>query len=357
MAFFTKRYHPAGTPPGTLSRPLPVSKKALRIRLVDYDAQDVTILEDIAASDCRPFLERGTITWVHVRGHPDESVLRDLGESFELHQLALEDILNVGQRPKAETFGDRLFVVTSMPRLVDGRVALAQVAIFVSKTFLISFCEDDIAEFQSINDRLRNPASRLRSRGVDFLLYALLDIVVDQGFPVLEHFGRQLDDLEAEVLDAADRGTVETIHGVKRELIMLRGQLWPQREVINRLLRDEDGFISDGTRIYLRDCYDHTIQIIDLLEIYREMTAGMLEIYLSTVSNRMNDIMRLLTVIATVFIPLTFIVGVYGMNFDPRAGPLSMPELRQPLGYLAVWLIMIVIAGLMLVYFRRKRWL
>ncbi len=236
-------------------------------------------------------------------------------------------------------------------------VSTTQVAVFVGKTFLISFCEDDVGDFDVIVERLHNPASRLRSRGVDFLLYSLLDIVVDQGFPVLEDFGGQLDKLEIRVLDAADRGTLETIRNVKRELIMLRGKLWPQREVVNRLLRDEDGFIEDGTHVYLRDCYDHTIQIIDLLEIYREMTAGMLEIYLSSVSNRMNDVMRLLTGIATVFIPLTFITGIYGMNFDPHAGPWSMPELKQPLGYLVVWLIMIAIAGLMLLYFRRQKWL
>jgi magnesium transporter len=357
MAFFNKRYHPAGTPPGTLTRPAPMSAKPLRIRLVDYDRNELAVLDDIAATDCKPFLERNTITWVHVAGHPNEAVLRSLADAFGLHVLALEDILNAGQRPKVETFDDQLFVVTSLPYVANELVATTQIAIFVSKTFLISFCEEAVGSFQTVVSRLQRPTSRLRSRGVDFLLYSLLDFVVDQGFPILDNFGRQLDELEIDILEAADRDTLATIHSVKRDLIMLRGRLWPQREVINRLLRDEDGFIGEGTQIYLRDCYDHTIQIIDLLEIYREMTAGMQEIYLSTISNRMNDIMRVLTIIATVFIPLTFIVGVYGMNFDPGAGPWSMPELQQPLGYAVVWLLMIFIAGLMLVYFRRKSWL
>jgi magnesium transporter len=357
MGFFTKRYHPAGTPPGTLTRAAPASAKPLRIRLVDYDAESISVLSDVSASDCKPFLDSDSTTWVHVSGHPDEAVLRKLAESFGLHMLALEDILNTGQRPKVEKFDDLLFVIMCLPEMAGDHVAIAQVAIFVGKRFIVSFCEADIGDFQSIVDRLQQPASRLRSRGVDFLLYSMLDIVVDQGFPVLEDFGSRLDDLEMDVLDAADRATLESIQTLKRELIMLRGKLWSHREVVNQLQRDEDDFISSGTQVYLRDCYDHAIQIIDLLEIYREMTAGMLEIYLSTVSNRMNDIMRLLTVIATVFIPLTFIVGVYGMNFDPQAGPLSMPELQQPFGYVVVWLIMIIIAGLMLAYFHRKRWL
>lgn len=187
------------------------------------------------------------------------------------------------------------------------------------------------------------------------MLYSLLDVVIDQGFPVLENFGLQLEDLEEQILKTAGDDTLENIHTLKRELILLRRMLWPQREVINQLLRGDLALVREETLVYLRDCYDHTIQIMDLLETYRDMTGSMLDIYLSGVSNRMNEVMRVLTVIATIFIPLTFIVGVYGMNFD-RSAPWNMPELGWPYGYLLVWLVMIVIAVLMLMFFRRRGW-
>ncbi len=356
MAFFNKRYHPAGTSPGTLTRKPATDSPALRIRLIDYDTNDVTVRENVTAADCRPYLESDTVTWVHVEGHPTEAALLELGDSFNLHVLALEDVLNTGQRPKVEAFSDQLFIIMSLPTLVGDLVEVHQVSIFLNESFVISFCESDFSPFQPIVNRLQDKNGRLRTRGADYLLHGILDMVIDQGYPVLEAFGLKLEDLEEQILVDADRATLERIHTVKRDLILLRRMLWPQREVIGQLLRDDYSLIREGTLVYLRDCYDHTIQVMDLLETYRDMAASMLDIYLSSVSNRMNDVMRVLTVIATIFIPLTFIVGVYGMNFDRTAGPWSMPELGYAYGYLAVWLVMIAVAVLMVALFRRRKW-
>ncbi len=356
MAFFTKRYHPPGTAPGTLTA-VPADQAAqLKVHLTDYTADQITALEDIEPVECQPYLQRDSMTWVHVQGHPTEAALHELQAAFKLHHLALEDVLNRGQRPKIEPYDDQLFIVMSMPLMKSGLVEVQQVSFFLSGTFVISFCEGDFAPFRKIVNRLREPGSRLRSRGSDFLLYGLLDLVIDQGFPVLEDFGQQMEDLEEQILRTSDNETLERIHTVKRELILLRHMLWPHREVINQLLRDDHAQIKEGTMIYLRDCYDHTIQLMDLLETYRDMMGSMLDIYLSSVNNRMNEVIRVLTVIATIFIPLTFITGIYGMNFDRTAGFWNMPELGLPYGYVLVWLLMVGVVASMLIYFRRRKW-
>ena len=356
MAFFTKRYHPPGTPPGTLVRS-PTEKEApLQIRLMDYRKDHVLIKDSVEASECRSYLESDSITWIHVQGHPTEAALRELGKAFNLHSLSLEDGLNIGQRPKVDEFGDQLFVVMSLPSAAEDRVEIEQVSFFLEKTFLISFCEGDFTPFMPVIKRLQDSGSRLRSRGVDYLFYSLIDVVIDQGFPVLENFGLELEELEEQILESVGRDTLQKLHTIKRELILLRRMLWPQREAINQMLRGDSDFFTDETLVYLHDCYDHTIQVMDLLETYRDMAGSMLDIYLSSVSNRMNEVMRVLTVIATIFIPLTFIVGVYGMNFDREAGPWNMPELGWPFGYAFVWLVMIALTAIMVVIFRRRGW-
>jgi magnesium transporter len=355
MTFFTKRYHPPGTPPGTLMEVSSFESMPMQIHLFDYTEDEITIQDDVDVNTCSRYLQRESMTWVHVQGHPTESALRELGETFELHSMALEDVLNSGQRPKIEPFDDQLFIVMNMPLMEEDLVDVQQVSIFLHNNFLVSFCQGDFAPFQGLVKRLQDKGSQLRSRGSDFLLYRLLDVVIDQGFPVLEDFGLQLENLEEQILNTAGRETLETIHTVKRELILLRRMLWPQREVINQLLRGDHNLVKEYTLVYFRDCYDHAIQIMDLMETYRDMTSSMLDIYLSSISIRMNDSMRVLTVIATIFIPLTFIVGVYGMNFD-RSSPWNMPELSWHFGYLLVWLFMIVIAVAMLVFFRRRGW-
>lgn len=357
MTLFTKRYHPPGTPPGTLVPDPRALTGRFRIRLIDFDPSQITLHEDIEATDCVSHLRTDAPTWIHVQGRLGSEAMHELGRTFGLHDLAVEDVLNSGQRPKVERFDDQIFVVAALASLTAERVAVSQVSLFVGENFLVSFCDADEDVFAPIVSRINDPKSRVRNNGVDYLLYACLDLVVDHAFPVLEALGAQLEDLEERILSAVPDETLDDVHRIKRELIQLRRVLWPQREVINQLLRDEGGLIQPGTRVYLRDCYDHTIQIMDFLETYRDMTASLLDIYLSNASNRMNATMRVLTVIATIFIPLTFIVGVYGMNFDPEAGPWSMPELGWRYGYLTVWAVMLALAGVMVAFFRRHRWL
>lgn len=355
MAYFDKRYHPPGTAPGTLRDD--VAGQHMQLRLVDYSPQHIQVHDNIQAADCAAYIQQDSVSWLHVSGQPNATVLAEIGQIFNLHVLALEDVLNSGQRPKLEPFADQLFIVMNMPVMREGMVSIEQISFFVGKGFLLSFCSANIEPFNMILKRLQDGASRIRTRGNDFLLYSLLDVVIDNGFPVLENFGIQLEDVEDNILEKASANTLETIHVLKRELILLRRTLWPQREVINQLLRDDHPLISDDSHVYLRDCYDHTIQIMDLLETYRDMTGSMLDVYLSSVSNRMNDVMRILTVISTIFIPLTFIVGVYGMNFDRNAGPLNMPELGWSFGYPLVMGGMLLISCGLLLLFRRKGWL
>jgi magnesium transporter len=359
MAFFTKRYHPPGTSPGSLrAHPVPISGPA-NVRLVRYGPSSLDVTSAVESLPEPPAVaDAFDVTWLHVQGRPSEQLLTRLGEKYQLHSLALEDIHNGGQRPKLDEFHSQIFATLSLPRFEGGRVDVYQASFFLATNYVLSFCEGPIDPFEPLLRRLQEGAGRIRNRGPDYLLYALVDTVVDQGFPVLEAFGFELEDLEEKVLERPTPDTLSHIHTVRRELILLRRMLWPQREVVNALVRDDTDLIRDETRVFLRDCYDHTIQVMDLMETYRDMSASMLDIYLSSASNRMNEIMRVLTVIATIFMPLTFVVGLYGMNFGINAeSPWAMPELHWYYGYPLVWLLMIVIAAGMLTYFWRRRWL
>lgn len=355
MSYLGKSYHPPGTAPGTLDDR---QRGAIEIRLVDYDAVDYVELKLERPEDCRPYLDRVSRTWIQVNGRPDADTLRSLGRLFDLHELALEDVLNTGQRPKMDIYGEQLFIVLAMPRHVDGSVVHEQVSIFAGPDYLICFSTTAADPFEPLRKRMRPPSSsRLRSQGIDYLLYGIVDFVIDAGFPVLEEFGLEIEELEELLLASPGRDALSRIHQVRRELLLLRRMLWPQREVVSRLQRDEIALLSGQTMPFLRDCYDHCVQIIDLLESFREMSASLLEVYLSSISNRTNEVMRVLTIISTIFIPLTFIVGVYGMNFDTTRSPWSMPELGWYYGYPLVWGVMIGIVATLLWFFRRKRWL
>ncbi len=359
MAYFTKRYHPPGTSPGTLSQPEKLLPIPLQILLTDYtDSEYVERVLD-APEECRTYLERDTVTWIHVQGDAEPDIMRQLGKLFGLHQLALEDVINTGQRPKVDDYSEQLFIVIAHPviDINDANVKTTQLSLFVGHNFVISFHPGKHDPFNPVRQRLRDHAGRIRSRGADYLLYALIDMVIDEGFPVLELLGDEIEQLEEEMLGTPTRSSMHRLHHLKRSLILLRRMLWPQREVLNRLVHDDTGIISDQNQVYYRDCYDHTIQIMDLLETYRDMVTGLLDIYLSSVSYRLNEIMRVLTVIATIFIPLTFIVGVYGMNFADTDSPWAMPELHWYYGYPLVWLVMVAVVAVMLFYFRRRKWL
>ena len=358
MDFFTKRYHPPGTPPGTLSESKEKVSTPLSIRLFDFTESEFVEKEIEAADECQPYLARPTITWIHVQGNIEPTTLKQLGNIFGLHPLALEDVLNTGQRPKVEMYDQQLFVVMSLPVVMDGHTGVEQISLFLGENFLISFHNGNTDLFEPIRRRLRNHIGRSRFQKTDYLLYALLDVIIDQGFPILETYGEKVEDLEDEVLENPTNATIGRIHEIKRDLLLLRRMLWPQREVINLLMREDFILISSPTKVYLRDCYDHTVHIMDLLETYREMTASMLDVYLSSVSYRLNDIMRVLTLIATIFMPLTFIVGVYGMNFgNNMKSPWAMPELHMYYGYPLIWLVMIAVVIGMIFYFKHKKWI
>lgn len=356
MDYFTKQYHAPGTPPGTLLPAEAVALGALKITLVDYTEHEYVTKELVTAAECTDFLARPTTTWIHIQGHASPDTLRELGDLFDLHLLALEDILNTGQRPKAETYDDQLFVIMSLPVMNGRDITVEQISLFYGENFVISFHQGKEDPFQPVRKRLEAASGRIRKRPADYLLYALLDVVVDAGFPVLEAFGEYIEDLEEELLSTPDKETLRRLHLYKRELLLLRRMLWPQREAINTVLRSDHHLIHEDTKVYLRDCYDHTIQIMDLLESFREMTTGMLDVYLSSTSNRMNETMRVLTVIATIFIPLTFVAGIYGMNFSNEQSPWAMPELHWYYGYPLIWLIMLAMAGGLLYFFKRKGW-
>jgi magnesium transporter len=353
-----KTYHPPGTAPGTLTAGEPGTGAGLSIRLIDYTKDDFTEQALASAEACSPFLTRDSRTWIQVDGRPDPATLRELGAQFGLHELALEDVLNLGQRPKLDIDDEQLFMILSLPSYDGEEFELTQISIFAGENYIICFCPLAEDPFEPIRKRLRGPNNqRIRVRGADYLLYALVDLVVDAAFPLLEGLSESIEVLEDELLEKPDADTLAQIHNLRRDLLMLRRALWPQREVIGTLLRGGGDFVDESTQPYLRDCYDHSIQIMDLLESFREMSSSLLDVYLSSISQRTNEIMRLLTIIATIFIPLTFVVGVYGMNFEHPASPWAMPELGWYYGYPLIWAVMLSVVGGMLWYFRRRSWL
>jgi len=354
MPYFNKNYHPPGTPPGTLVEHVSGATGELSMRLIDYTDQEYLDQVVTDVEQCRPYLERDSISWIHFQGHTQAEVLRNIGELFGLHPLAMEDVMNSGQRPKVEEYEEQLFIIMAMPAEQDKPHLFEQVSIFMGKNYLISFHNGEHDPFDPLRKRLQKHGGRIRSLKSDYLLYGILDLVIDQGFPVLESFGERIEALEDELLDSPARSTLSEIHRLRRELLLLRRMLWPHRDVVNYLQRGDEPLISEDTLIYLRDCYDHSVQIMDLLENYRDMATSMLDVYLSSASYRLNEVMRVLTIIATIFIPLTFISGVYGMNFHNPDSPWAMPELGWYYGYPMVWGIMLLVVVGMLLYFKRK---
>lgn len=358
MAYFPKRYHPPGTAPGVLTSPADAHEHPIRIQLVDYGQRDLVVNDLADLEKCLSYLARDSVTWIHVSGLADAGTVERLGKLLDLHPLALEDVLNTGQRAKSESYEDQLFVVLYLAQPHGTRISTHQVSLFLGRGFLVSFCACDHDPFVAVRERLQANAGKFHERKGDYLLYALLDLTIDQGFPVLERLGEQVEALEDELLGAPDKGTLARLHALRRETLLLRRLLWPQREVVNALLREEHVLIEESTKVYLRDCYDHSVQIIELLETYREVITGLVDVYLSSVSNRLNEVMRVLTVIATLFIPLTFITSVYGMNFGSNShSPWAMPELQWYYAYPALWVVMIGAAGGLLWYFKRRGWL
>lgn len=349
-----RRSEKAGLPPGSLVHIGERVATEVKIRIIDYDEAHFEERQVSEVRECFPYKDKPTVTWIDVEGIYRVDVLEQLGECFKLHPLTMEDILNTEQRPKMEDYIDYLYIVLKMLGYDQaGRpLKTEQVSIVLGHNFVISFQEGIAGDtFNHIRERLRTGAGRTRGMKADYLAYTLMDSIVDNYFVILENLGEDLEFLEDEVVTNPERTTLHSIHSARREMVYLRKSIWPLREVINIMARGESKLVGTSTELYLRDIYDHTVQVIDTVETYRDMLSGMLDIYLSSASNRLNEVVKVLTIISTIFIPLTFIAGVYGMNFD------YMPELRSPWGYPAVWLVMLIIAVGMLIYFRRRKWL
>jgi magnesium transporter len=359
------RHSAPGSSPATLVPHL-VDGKVVppTIHLIEYDKEQIEEREITDLSEIGPQLHHRGVTWINIDGLGDIEALKTIGERFNLHPLALEDVLDTGQRPKTEVFPDYLFIVAQMAyRNKGGVICNEQVSLFLGRNFLITVQEEaEYDVFEPVRQRIRVGHGSIRKAKTDYLAYALLDSIIDHYYPVLEELGSAIEELETDLLERPSREMVLTLHEYKRSLSQLRRCIWPLRDVVNSLLHDTSGYVTTPTKVFLRDCYDHTVQLMDLVESYKELTSGLMELYHSSVGLRTNEVMRVLTVITSIFIPLTFIVGVYGMNFAPESQtgeklPLNMPELYQPHGYIWLMIIMTIIAVVQLIIFKKMKWL
>jgi magnesium transporter len=342
---------------------LPSSDEPTHVTCIDYDA-DRIVLQEI--EDLDGFLEQHRpdwteVRWINVDGIRNLKVIQSLARKYRLHPLAIEDVLHVPQRPKVDSYTDhgdyqaRLFIICRMLQMREQRLCDEQISIFLGHKTVLTIQETRGDVWVPIRQRLQAARSRIREHDASFLVYSLIDAIVDHCFPILEHYGDRLEEIEDAVLGDPDPSAVREIHGIKRELLLLRRAVWPMREVVHSLQREPHECLSDTTRSFMRDVYDHTVQVIDIVETYREVAMGLTETYMTSISNRMNEIMKVLTLIGTIFIPLTFLAGVYGMNFR------RMPEIEDsffpwsyPIGF---WALCVVIAVGMVTWFRRRKWL
>ena len=347
---FRKRHPPVGAKPGTLM--INSHAQPPCIRVMKYKSDHLEELDITAVAELQDLLEDNAVCWIDVQGLGDEQILREFADLFSIHPLALEDVVNVPQRPKIERFEEHTLCITRMALMCDDVIEREQVSLFIGPNFVLTFQERSGDVFDPVRARIRQGGPVMRTSGPSYLAYALLDAVIDGYYPIMEVFGEQLEALEDAIMADPKPVILHDIHQAKSDLLALRRAIWPQREAINTLIRDENPLITDTVRVYLRDCYDHCVQIMDAIETYRELAGGLMDIYLSSVGNRQNEVMKVLTIMASIFIPLTFMAGIYGMNFQ------NMPELESQLGATRLLLAaMITVAGGMIVYFRRKGWL
>jgi magnesium transporter len=358
-----------GFPPGTLTHVGSVYSDKIIVRRTDFEAAGANSDEFDRWQNLLPFQPNRAVSWIEMSGLHDASAIEKIGQQFSIHPLVLEDILNTTQRPKFEDFDNYIFLVMRVPFSLNNsegessqhkspgkrrhsmELSFEQVSLLFGENWVLSFTESDRSLFAPVRERILNSKGRLRDQGADYLAYALLDVIVDQFFVVLEDLGDAIEFLDEELVQQPDPALLRQIHDFKRQMLYLHKSVWPVREVIGAFERCGSNFCSPGTRPYLRDAYDHIIQVIDTVETYRDLISGMLDIYLSSISYRLNEVMKVLTIISTLFIPLTFLVGVYGMNFE------NMPELHWQYGYFALWGVMVVVTLVMLRYFRARKWL
>ena len=355
---FNYFYNSQGSSPGTLA--IADTATTTSITAIEYDGDRCEYQTQLTPEDCKVFLTSPGVSWIDVGGLGDRSILEGLGLVFDLHPLILEDVVNVPQRPKVEDREDRLVIITQMANLkpkADG-FWLEQVSLILGKNYVLSLQEEPERDcFDPVRNRLQKNRGIIRQQQADYLVYALWDAIIDGYFPVLEAYGERLEALETITITQPSDRILGSIYQIRRELLSLRRGIWSQRDALNTLIRESHPLLGNRLQPYLRDCYDHTVQIIDTIETYRELTSGLMDIYLSAVNNKMNEVMKTLTVISSIFIPLTFIAGIYGMNFNPDASPLNMPELNWYFGYPFCLGVMSAIAIILIVYFWRKGWL
>lgn len=342
-----------GAPPGTLKAPGGAAPS--RLSVLAYSPDGFVEETDIPLARIQELRGQNGVLWVNLVGLADVELVQELGDYFGLHRLALEDTLNIPQRPKFEDYSDHQYLVVRMP--VSGKaLETEQVSVFLGEGYVLTVQERPGDCFEGIRNRIRQGRIRIRGSGGDYLAYTIMDAIVDSFFPLLEIVGSRLDELELKILQRPEQDQITGLYDLKRGLVSLRRYLVPLRELMTVMVREDLVYFSDQTRVYLRDCYDHSRQAVDLVESYRDVASGLMDLYLSLISQRMNEVMKVLTIIATLFIPLSFIAGLYGMNFDPAVSRWNMPELAWPFGYIFAWGLMLSVAGGMLVYFWRKGW-
>ena len=351
--FVKKTSKKAGLSPGVMVHTGEQKMGKATIAIINYDRENLIESELQSIEDA--YLHRGSppVTWININGLHDVNIIEKVGQHFDIHPLTLEDIVHTAQRPKVDDFENYLYVVLKMLSFNEstGHISSEQISLILGEHFLFSFQEQAGDVFDPVRLRIRQAKGRIRRSGCDYLAYALTDAVVDHYFVVLEKLGEKIENLEEELLTGPSPETLHTIHNLKREMIYFRKQVWPLREVLNSLVKDQSHLIEETTQVFLRDVYDHTIQVMDTIESLRDVLSGLQDLYLSTISNRMNEVMKVLTIMATIFIPLTFIAGIYGMNFE------FMPELKWKWSYPLLWVLLVAIFGCMLLWFKRKKWL
>ncbi len=354
-----KRSKKTGLSPGT---PLYIGEKKIdniKISIIDYDKEHLETREVETVDECFPYKDKPSITWINVTGLHEVAIIEQIGTCFGLHPLVLEDIVNTDHRPKMDVSDDYVFIVIKMHFYDPENMAVKsqQISIIFGSNYVLTFHEKLGDVFDPVRSRLNSTTGRLRKAGPDYLAYALMDAVVDNYFKVLESIGEELENMEDDVVANPEPETLQKIHSLKKETILLRKSVWPIREIVSSLEREEIKLVRKSTKIFIRDLYDHIIQVIDTVETYRDIVAGMQDLFLSAISNRMNEVMKVLTIFAALFIPLTFIAGIYGMNFNVEKSPFNMPELNWYFGYPLALGIMAVVGAGMLIYFKRKKWL
>jgi magnesium transporter len=350
--FLKKSSKKAGLPPGTVVFVGEKKVEEIRITIIDYDEDQYEEREIKNIEDCFPYKDTPSISWINIDGVHQVEVIEKLGQHFVLHPLLQEDVVNTHQRPKFDEFEDHLFIVLRMFFFNEEENELEgeQISLIVGANFVISFQERQGDVFEQVRERLRNGRGRIRKKGSDYLAYSLIDAIVDSYYNILERLGESIETLQEQLVAEPKRKDLQIIQALKRDMLFFRKSVYPLREVVGGLAKSESTLVKEDVLVYVRDVYDHVIQAIDTIETFRDMLSAMMDIYLSSLSNRMNEVMKVLTIIATIFIPMTFLAGVYGMNFK------YMPELEWRYAYLFFWIVVSGVLIAMVAYFKRKKW-